>query len=561
MNETIVLARYAWTKQRLVCKLLIGLMMLCAFGYGIAFLLPGMGQARNILAGLGVLSIGTSLIFSVVLFEFGGNTNMLDSRSNYDPFLLRMPIATWKLATIPVLLVTAWIAIGVTVLGLLFIVAGVQSVQIIAQILACSSCAIFILSLIWKPQRGSWQRLAKLCLSAPVLYTLVLGGLIVESETALHKLRWVVLPVSAFAYVAAVGLALHSVRQARVAAYQQITPGVLAKATSVRSMRPVRVFKDRFDALRWHDWQRGRATRYRLVGMMFLMVLTTSFVIPLTVNTLIVLLAMVGMLTCTGASTVIEEAVWGNRSSLPSYLAVSPLSTMELASRRLRGILRMFSSLFLLGAPCVLLGLVWAENRAALAQWWLSTSDSLFSVQPLKQVVVVVASVYVTSLGLSLRISCVQMLGRQAVNLALGVGLPILALSLLSVMLSEFIHLRQWEQWQVMWTHWQSRFEYWTYVALVAKATWATVLIVSVSRRWPQLMAKWCAVLSVWCGSVLGLGTLLWALQPGLDLQVLQAIRYTALAIPLSPWFAAPLAVQSNRHRAISGIKHLAVPA
>ena len=50
--------------------------------------------------------------FSLGLFDLGNSQDLMGGESGYSHWLLRMPIANWKLATVPIVLRTLWIGLG-----------------------------------------------------------------------------------------------------------------------------------------------------------------------------------------------------------------------------------------------------------------------------------------------------------------------------------------------------------------------------------------------------------------------------------------------------------------
>src|SRR5690606_27057733 len=50
-------------------------------------------------------------IFSLVMFDYGHSGNMLLAESGCSAWLLRMPIHSWKIAVVPIVLRTLWISI------------------------------------------------------------------------------------------------------------------------------------------------------------------------------------------------------------------------------------------------------------------------------------------------------------------------------------------------------------------------------------------------------------------------------------------------------------------
>ncbi len=564
MNETLALAQYAWTKRRLVTT---GLMA----GLGISLLMvvagwlslpvargepaPATSWQVNALASVSILTIGC-LMYSVILLDFGRDSSLLDRRTGYDGWLLRLPISDWKLTAIPIALLTLWIALVWMAFVFAFQLLAAHRLPIVAQTLALSSCAIFVRALAWMPQSGSWQRLAAFVCSIPILYGASVGCLIVHQEAS----QWMPLATvaSGVAYVAASLYSFRCVKLARVSAYQQCVAARPLEAQPTIPTLPARIrhwFVPRptsvaGDALRWHEYSKAWANRWWLTGTMLMLTLLVLLILPpggAVIGSLI-LLVYVGSTT---ASTLLDRPVWGCRSSLPTYLAAGPISSRALAWTRLRVVAETFLKFFVLMSLLLCVNLVWQQNRDIVGRWWAQYLSPDYRFAPLRIAATIWFAVPIAGLGIALRSATANLYGRMAFMLAVQLSIVIAWIACLSVFLAWFFEQSQWEEVERSVRNWLTWIPTLLAIGLLIKSA-SVVLAIAMARRKvvPErsMVAK---IVALWGLAVVSIGTTFWQLWPGEEVGYAVWLMGTAVALPLASLFAAPVAVDANRHRRV----------
>jgi hypothetical protein len=554
MNETLALTKYAWTRYRLYFTILLATIVgTFLVGFVLHYLAAPPWSVRAV-AGIGYIAILASLLGSVCWFSFSRTSAMFDTTGGYDSWLIRMPIPSWKLAMIPVGMITLWNSTIWITIALIVRLFGGPSLPTVSQALGISTSAIIACSLIWKPQRAVWNGVGLLIVALPLLYIVGIGAVAVSFECP----EWLPLTFVGIivSYVAAVCLALHSVRQARISKFQQSRqPITLLTHQQSESVAEVSIVRRSFShwpqALNWHDRQRALQSGIATIIVLSLVLLFAITALPTTVGTAVFTLVFLSFFSSAVLFARIEPTVWGVQSSLPSYLATSPIPSKQMAFVRLRGFATNFTVLVFLLSLLWLANFAWAENRQAFSRWWVNVTDaSGTTATPLRIIVAVYLGIISTALGLSLRCICVQLAGRHRLVVVLVTLSLIVICTPLFVFLGWFLKQREWEhviatmQTLKTWSH------YLLYSGIAIKLAVNVLLTRTATRQlfsWPEIASaiiRWSVM--VFAGAVLW-----YAIWPLSNVDLMTVLMTTILAIPLSPYFAGPLAMQTNRHRRV----------
>ncbi len=554
MNETLALTKYAWTRYRLYLTILIAT-FIGAFLAGLTLhhLAAPLWTVRAV-AVIGYLAILASLLGSVAWFSFSRTSSMFDTAGGYDTWLLRMPIANWKLAMIPVGMITLWISMIWIMIALVIRLFDGPSLPIISQALGMSASAIIACSLVWKPQRFVWNGVALLVVALPALYALSIGAIAVSLECP----EWLPLTLVsiALAYVAAIGLALHSVNQARISKFQQSRRSVAVLISEQReSVSEISTVRRSFSkwpqALNWHDRQRAFQSRIATIIVLSLVLLFAITALPTTVGTAVFTLVFLSFFSSAVLFARIEPTVCGVQSSLPSYLATSPIPSRQMAFVRLRGFAFHFTALFFVLSLLWLANFVWAENRQAFSRWWINityASDS--TAAPFRIIVAVYLGIFATVWGMSLRCICVQLAGRHSSIVVLVILSLITVSTPLLVFLGWFLKQTEWEHVIATMQSWKVWTCYLLYMGIAIKFAVHLTLTRFAARQlfsWQEIARAIMGWSVVMCSGA----TLWYAVWPLSNVDFATVGMAAMLAIPLSPYFAGPLAVQANRHRRV----------
>ncbi len=561
MNETIALLQYSWTQNRRLLTALATTVVACELGVVASLFLSLPDIVSRGFFSVGMFALGFCLLVSVALFSLGGKASMLDPNTGYDTWLLRLPIESWKLAIIPAGLITAWMAavlIVIFVKLMLFFGSDVfdprhtlpQTIiwplAFVAQTLACSSAAIFVCSLIWRPQRGAWQRFALLVASVPILYIGSFMNLITLEDG--NAARWfpVAVTASILAYPGMIAFALSSVNLARVSAYQQQTKRRWPVAWKVPQAKPL-TFSSPMAALRWHDWRRSYTARLRM-AITFLSLLALFGFLPLTPALIGFSLGFLAVITIIYSLAVIEEPVKGIRSSLPSYLLASPLSTHQIASGRLQAVAITYSRSLIYFSPILLMNLAWPNSRKIAWQWWTSYEDSEFAMAPLRMIVAIYLAMFILGLGSAIRASVPSLYGREKFSLSVLASVIFMVSLPIGGFLYWFLQQTEWAQVQASLRYALSWSVNLLYAGLALKLA-AAIAAIRVNSIWGMTTpAATVRVLAIWTATVIVVAALLWMLWPSAQPGLIVIAMLTILAIPITPWFLAPVAVAENRH-------------
>lgn len=560
-QETIALASYAWTKRRKATTVVIGLAALGELIALASILLPqGIVSQTTVMTVLG-LCVAPSLLYALMLFDFSKSTVLDQSSGSYDPWLLRLPMATWKLALIPAGLLTIWITFFWAIVVVSFRWIGGVELPFFQQAIAMCGVAIFFCSLTWRPQRRHWLRLIALIISLPLLYGMSIAAIAIEFEAP----QWtpITYVVAVILYVAANAFAWQSVALARVSAYQQhplesaaatrndlSTAAVPVTSATATSLIPSMSFSSESEALRWHDLARSRVIRWQVAATFLVpMMLIVAMLLPLTAATAWFALFMAGAVSLGVIANLVEPAVWSNSSSLPTYLLVSPLRADTIAWNRLLTIGFQFVRFYVLATLIGLVALAWQSNREIAVQWWDSQWDRPFVAAPLRIVVAAYLGSLVASLGVCIRESCLMMYGQQKPIIAATLACFLIALIPSGLFLSWFLDQTDWDVVKATMLVWLSRTVYIVMAALSLKLCLAVVASVIARRRQLIPETKLMGIGLGWLVVVLIAATGLWMLWPSASMSYPLTLLGTAIVIPLTPWLLAPVAVDSNRHR------------
>ncbi|MGI9473436.1 MAG: hypothetical protein ACR2NZ_17980, partial [Rubripirellula sp.] len=330
MPETLALVRLALLRHKWLLVLIAGVVVL---GQAIA-LLSISPEYPTGYGDISIFALSISLlpaaIASIILFDYGHDGDMATPDSGCSPWLLRMPIADWKIATVPVVLKTIWIS----VLWLLFVHAaqrlGVKEpIPLITPCFAFSASAIWILVIAWRPYRNGWGRLLSLMVIVPAIY---IGIGLTFVAPSIKQVDWRPLATQASLvgsitmYCASVWLIIRSITLARTAPQGVIPSAATVRADSSVSENAsvVKRFRGPSHALIHHDlictlhWVK-RVVLVTALPLTFVLVLFFRLGTPAVVG------AFIGF-AYFGLFAVSRSSVTGDsQRTLPPYLATSPL--------------------------------------------------------------------------------------------------------------------------------------------------------------------------------------------------------------------------------------------
>ena len=137
-----------------------------------ARVVPAADGGRAAIAGV-FLALLPAGIASLMLFDYGQTKNMNGAESGCDDWLLRMPIASWKIAFAPIVLKTLWIVGIWCVFALTATYFGFDEESLpsfFPAVVFFSGAMVWVLFLAWRPFRSGWWRMGLIICMIPAIY-------------------------------------------------------------------------------------------------------------------------------------------------------------------------------------------------------------------------------------------------------------------------------------------------------------------------------------------------------------------------------------------------------
>ncbi|GAA5508751.1 hypothetical protein [Novipirellula caenicola] len=560
MSDSLAVIRLTWLKNRFLLMFFVGII-------GIAEVLLfaiSRQQARfdsfaSVILCVAFLPAMSWGIFALDVSPFG----KLDScESGYSHWLLRMPIANWKLALIPIAMKTAWVFAVWFVVSKTLVWFGASTWVLIPGFLVAATGAL-ISALAWRPFRSGLLRIWMLFILAPVSYGLCLMAISGKSEAGLSSTaeHGVTIAVAVY-FLLSVGIAYRAVTVARhhVAGmipadasgwvawlWSQLSWDRIAEQTASHRS-PVR-------ALVWHDLHRSRA--YRVNSFLFMacpamMVAALFSWAPVALAIMSVMcMFFVGMIS---AARSLEPETQPSMSTLPTYLSISPLSDATIAWTRfamIAGYLSLFLSLSIVFYGVCMIG---AENRENWSRWatWLASQDTVTGTATVVGLRVTLAILFFTSLllwGVSCSYVWVPMYGHRWVDVGVVVVSATVVFALLFAGVRWIIVQPDWPTLTASLLLFLERLKTISYAAVLVKLVMIVGTAIVVSRSHVASWASLLQVIAIWTLITLAMGLLLFGLIPDSRFTLSICLTFAVLVLPLPSVLVLPLALNRNRHR------------
>ncbi len=558
MSETLALIRLALARHR---WLLTGLVIAVSLGATVALIATaGLSEADRE-PGIAVFALFWTLFPSAIavigLFDYGDNGDMSLPESGCSHWLLRMPIASWKIALVPVILKTLWI----TCLWALFVFTarrlGIRElIPLVAPSICFSAIAIWVLIIAWRPFRSGWRRLVSLAVAGPIMYCCI-GGVLVAPH--IKQTQWrsfasgAAMLGSILVYLAGTWLVIRTVELARTSSHGIIPERGSEGVEDLRGDLPTRSFRTAGSALIWHDRLRAREwiRRTLIIGVLPAILLSAAF-LPFRGSTLVMVLLLFAYLAgfAISRSGVVGEAVPG----MPPYLAASPLSTRKIAW--LRGLAPLVTAACVYS--CVLFVFAgWAlsaENRHVWMRWATDQATSLGHselavVVGVRWSIAIFIAVMAFVLGRLAAYIWVGLTGRTWVHAVVSIFAALAFLIPMGFVLRWFMQQTDWELMKA------SALDYLSYAPmliaglLVGKGL--ATLLSSLALKRLQIASSRTIVfaVAVWGAVVALISITLFVLIPDPRATMPWCLALTAVTIPLARILLQPLALDWNRHR------------
>ncbi len=577
MSESFALMKLSVLHHR---RLLLVLLVTLAIGQAIAatlFVMSGMVHWP----GVDLLATGVFCSFFVLLpaafagalaFDFSHGSDMNSIESGCSHWLLRAPLATWKIALVPAVLKTVWISAIWLIVGLVMRIGGVVSIPTFAPCFMLSAGVISLSALTWVPLQKSWYRLGGLGLLLILLYALaalVFGAAYAENEAWRAPLGWMGLLASIACHAGAVAGLFSACRRARIQPHGVIPEGVNAltqmKERHSELAARVRFFSSPQLALLWHEFAKRRAT---LVGVMCwgAMPIVLLFGLFVSVSPVSLFLLFLVFAYVAGFSVVVKRPRidGGSASTLPIYVLASPFTSARLAWTSLIVSLVMVGVVFSCVLVVYLLWSLWPSNRHEWLQW--SAQQAAYVGDPLRTQGVMIEGG--DSIGAGVRITLAitfaaglffvsRIAAFQWVPLAGRTWFELLVVLVsLALTMAPFSYFLHWFMLQRDWDHVRQSF----YESL----TWlpSIVILCIVLKLFASLVCSYTLwhkklvslpnivlVHGLWWSLVILAASLVTALLPYPQATWVTCAGATIVVVPLVRILAMPLTLAWNRHR------------
>jgi hypothetical protein len=490
------------------------------------------------------------------MFDYSDERNLNLPETGCSHWLLRMPIQSWKIALVPVVLKTLW----VTTLWVAFVLTlrllADERPPLFAPSLVFSAITIWILTISWRPFRSSWHRMVVLAVAVPVLYLCVAGAIIAP---VINQVEWRPTATAAsvigaiLLYGSGVWTLVRSVDIARTNATGIVPERGKTKESSLSQSanEQVRQFNSPRHALAAHDHLQSQMWLRRtfIVGVIPA-ILIFVLLIPVSIPSVVIVLFVFAYL---GAIAISKIGAADGSPSLPPYLAASPLSSATIAWTRFSSPMVIATGVFF----CVLIVFAgwacWPENREAWIRWAGlrtreagSTDTVIVGLRWSAAIVIASAAFFMGRLATTIWFG----LGRRTWQSVVISLLPILIfLVLMGFVLRWFMQQTDWESTRESALAYTACLPYIVIgllsVKVAASATVAAAL-------WSRKLASGGAiskVLGIWAAITLLVGTSTAMLVPDPRVTFLWCFAVAAITIPLARVLALPLSLAWNRHR------------
>lgn len=375
MSETIALTRWALQKHRLS---LIVISAMVLFGVLMSFVLAaieGPGEQRFAITAL-MITMMPAAVWAIAMFSFSFDRDLMLGESGFVHWLLRMPIAAWKLALVPVALKTIWTSMLWIIFALTVRSICEMRPYLIGPAVGFSAVGIWLMVLTWRPFRNGWWRLLAITICGLMMYGLFVGVLIeLEGQNSGRPAPWWLKHITTVGtcgmYALGVYMSVGAIQLARTNALGLIPEK--GKATSIEG-ESAAVGRDRRHrgpraALVWHDLK--KASEFIRWGVVLA-------VIPATILfTVLMPFSIVGYVTVTVvfayfgfiASTWVLDHTNKGVIVLPPYLGASPISTATIAWTRMFTIAAIILVVLSISLLVFAGWTLFSENRSTWDRW------------------------------------------------------------------------------------------------------------------------------------------------------------------------------------------------
>jgi len=503
----------------------------------------------------------------VTLFDFTQRGDLISPQSGCNHWLLRMPVASWKIALTPVVLKTVWFAMMWGVIATIIKLNEIESVPIFGPALCFSGGAIGLMATSWMPFRRGWHRLIFVPIILITAY-LLLCLITVAPHTHPHWRTVIVVAgpiLSIVFYALAVAAAFWVTQVARTSTLgltseRQWSMGWLTgwsqrmAVNDVAASDLVQTYRDPGHALAWHEFYRSRNWALRAIAIGVLpAILFFGVIFPINEATVVMAFIVFTYVAAFAVGGTGDMPAASTMTGFQTYLLVSPLSTARLAwtrfAVRISIAVAIYSTIFV-AFGCAML---WSTNRNVWLQWAAEVAGRIDTdLTPFHAGIRVSAAiVLVASLFLVGQIASHWWFGLSG-NSRLSLTVIIIELAFIFVPLAIFL---RWFLRQSDWEDVQAAFStIMIYLPTLAASLLAIKLIAVIGAGIMLVHLQLCnlqavlKIVAVWASFIMLVGLAVSALLPLPQATFMACASGIAIITPLARILITPVTLAYGRH-------------
>ncbi|PAY18509.1 hypothetical protein CKO51_16010 [Rhodopirellula sp. SM50] len=565
MSEIMALTRLSIARCKTALTLAIVYMLLIHLGAVLYSLSDAGGTVTGQRAVTSIVVMFSLPLLGITfaLFDFSDQGDIGGGATGYLPWLLRMPIRTWKLAAVPLGLKTLW---TLAVCGAIALTARVFGIPLERWFIpAVGIATLFVLACLvtWQPFRWTYTRLSLIGILFVPAYAWLIASVSfafanersdLPSGTTSITAAWI---IGLSTYTALTLLALRAVRLARFNVTGQISESrgwmgsveTASSAVEASSATPLK-----------HPAKRSPITAL----LRFEASKLAEFGTKIVAASWLLIVLFFSLFSQTGTDTVVFLVVaflfpgiflneWKlsglHENFLPHTLAMAPIRTTTIVwTHQLITTAIWFASL--LGVPIVML--IWYTTGASapMVDAWQRVIGSQFdapdALARLAGISVIVAMLLVIR-QTTWNIAASSTDEKRFVYWMIAVKFAI-AFAVFSWFLFQFLQFPDWEAW-TLWA-WQS------FAKLPALLPWLTaakaiLVIIATMLLYRSGLAERQTVIGLVVGYLAGtflIAAIVWQWVPSDRVALWHCVTATAVLMPYSRIVLAPLCLAHNRH-------------
>lgn len=555
MSETLALFRYGVTKDRI--WILLSISVIAVAHLVVAILAPSLIEFSKDPKGQWVLLIYLTMpvvMIALLIFNFSESSNLTDGGSGYSHWLLRMPIADWKLVSVPIVLkagISAFLTLS-TAAHVYFLDSTITMWGIVHVGLGFLNMNIWLMAATWHPFRSVWRRVIGLCVGAVVFYLGFVATLCATFESRMEPWfdDYVAGPARYFqviGIVIGVCYAFRAVKLARTNSHGLVSP--LAKSSERdEADGRVRNFRSPAMALMGHDLLKSKVLIVRtfLLGYVPAVIIFGCLFPFLIVSMVFAVLTFLYIGYIAGAQVLART----ESNAYPTYLIATPLSSACIAWARAAtyiGIV-LIAMTGLLATSGV--WALWPQNRADWTAWALMMAESTGHANAGIQITLaVLMCCFALAAFLTSSVIWTGYTARFWVQLSSIIGYSVGLLIPLGIVLRWFFRQKTWEQAEASALEWVDVLLPYVFVVIAIKVI-LTGVSIALLRKF-RLVA-WRHIIQVivgWFCVTLAFAVVMHFLIPLDYVTLFWLVAYSIALVPLARVLAMPSALHWGRHR------------